>query len=103
MITRPSIWLLGTTGLRLGEAAGLQVGDVREGKIRVARQRHGLTVEPPKGGRGRDVPVPAFVQAKMDLKGRGADRVAVSWREIRSGSIPIAGGLESSSQRQRAR
>lgn len=29
----PLVWLLGTTGLRLGEAAGLQVGDVREGKI----------------------------------------------------------------------
>jgi integrase len=67
----PLVWLLGTTGLRLGEAAGLQVGDIREGKIRVARQRHGTTVEPPKGGRGRDVPIPAFVQARMDLQGRG--------------------------------
>lgn len=30
-----------------------------------------MTVEPPKGGRGRDGPVSAFVEAKMDLQGRG--------------------------------
>ncbi len=60
----PVVWLLGTTGLRIGEAAGLQVGDIGDGRLRVARQRHGAVIEPPKGGRGRDVPIPAFVSAK---------------------------------------
>lgn len=64
------VWLLGTSGLRLGEAAGLQVGDVRCGKLRVARQRHGSIVESPKGGRGRDVPVARFVLEQLELRGR---------------------------------
>lgn len=87
----PLVWLLGTTGLRIGEAAGLQVGDIREGRLRVARQRHGVTVEPPKGGRGRDVPIPSFLTAKLDtsdrppnawlFRGAGSDRLDVhSWR-----------------------
>ena len=85
------MWLLGTTGLRIGEAAGHQVGDLRDGKVRVARQRHGSVVEPPKGGRGRDVPVPTFVSAMLEasdrpaqewlFRGAGSDRLDVhSWR-----------------------
>ena len=81
----PVVWLLGTTGLRIGEAAGLQVGDIRDGRLRVARQRHGAIVEPPKGGRGRDVPIPA-VRVRDDSKrqtdqprsgcSKGWDRIA---------------------------
>lgn len=87
----PVVWLLGTTGLRIGEAAGLQVGDIQDGRLRVARQRHGAIVEPPKGGRGRDVPIPAFVAAMLETEDRpaqdwlfqgvGSDRLDVhSWR-----------------------
>jgi integrase len=70
----PLIWLLGTAGLRLGEAIGLQVGDVRGGRIRVARQvtstSGGLVVGPPKGGKNRDVPVAAFVLNILPTVGR---------------------------------
>jgi integrase len=87
----PLVWLLGTSGLRIGEAAGLQVGDFRDGRLRVVRQRHGSIVEPPKGGRGRDVPVPDFVDAMIEttnrrpeewlFRGISSDRLDIhSWR-----------------------
>jgi len=59
------VLLMGTTGLRIGEACGLDVGDVREKRIRV---RHEVS----KSDRGRDVPVPASVRALLPLKGRDA-------------------------------
>jgi integrase len=54
------IWTLGTTGLRIGEACALNVGDVdkRRGRLRVTRS---------KSGQGRDVPIPAKVLAMLDL------------------------------------
>ena len=54
------VWLLGTTGLRIGEACALDVGDVD-----VKRSR--LRVRKSKSGRGRDVPVPAKVLAMLDF------------------------------------
>lgn len=56
----PFVMLLGTTGLRLGEACALDVGDVdvRRGRVRVRRS---------KTGRGRDAPVPRSVLAMLDL------------------------------------
>jgi integrase len=74
----PMIWLLGTCGLRLGEAIGLQVGDVNlaRSRVRVARSvvvaSGGAVVGPPKSGKGRDVPVPAFVLDMLPVDGRGA-------------------------------
>lgn len=63
-------------GLRLGEAVGLQVGDIRGSQIRVARQitltSEGAVQGPPKHGRSRDVPVPAFVLNMLPLDGRTA-------------------------------
>lgn len=56
----PMIWLLGTTGLRIGEACALNVGDVsaKRGRLRVGRA---------KSGRGRDVPIAPKVLAMLDL------------------------------------
>lgn len=70
----PLIWLLGTVGLRLGEAVGLQVDDVRGARIRVVRQIASTSTGDvqglPKGGRRRDVPVPQFVLNMLPLEDR---------------------------------
>lgn len=60
----PMVWLLATTGLRVGECIALDVGDVDT-------RRRRLRVHRAKSGRGRDVPVPASVLAMLPLKGRG--------------------------------
>lgn len=54
------VLLLGTTGLRIGEAAALNVGsvDVRRRRVRVATS---------KNGEGRDVPVSRSLLARLDL------------------------------------
>lgn len=62
----PLVWLLATSGLRIGEAVGLDVGDVQ-----VARGR--VRVRKAKARRGRDVPVPASVLAMLPIQGRAAD------------------------------
>ena len=59
---RPLAWLLGTMGLRIGEATQLLVGDVDQARRRV-RVRGRTT----KTRRGRDVPIPAAVFAMLDL------------------------------------
>ena len=70
----PMVWLMGTTGMRVGEVAGLQVGDVGVRRIRVARavstSSRGRTIGTPKAGEGRDVPVLPFVHAMLPLEGR---------------------------------
>jgi len=53
--------VLGTTGLRIGEACALNVGDVD-------KKRGRLRVRESKSGRGRDVPIPAKLLAQLDLK-----------------------------------
>lgn len=60
----PMVWLLGTTGLRLGECVALDVSDVavKRGRLRVRRA---------KSGRGRDVPVPVSVLGMLDLSAPG--------------------------------
>lgn len=60
----PMVWLLATTGLRVGECIALDVGDVDT-------KRRRLRVRQSKGGQGRDVPVPASVLAMLPLRGRG--------------------------------
>ena len=68
------VWLLGTAGLRIGEAIGLQVGDVGSARVRVKRtvsyNSAGAFEGPPKSGKGRDVPVPGFVLAQLPTSGR---------------------------------
>lgn len=73
----PLIWLLGTGGLRIGEALGLQVQDVQATRVRVRRTvsqvAGGPVVGPPKSGKGRDVPVPAFVLGLLPTANRRPD------------------------------
>lgn len=59
---RPLVLLLGTCGLRIGEACGLNVGDVDP-----ERKRLRVRPEISKSPRGRDVPVPATTLAALDL------------------------------------
>jgi integrase len=54
------VWTLGTTGLRIGEACALNVGDV-------TRKSGRLQVRESKSGEPRSVPVPARVLAMYDL------------------------------------
>lgn len=56
------VWFLATTGVRVGEACALHVGDVTQ-----ARGHWRARVRVAKGGRGRDVPVPPSVVAMLDL------------------------------------
>ena len=55
------IWLLGTTGLRVGEACALNVGDVDAKRFR-------LRVHDSKTGAARDVPISEPVLAMLDLE-----------------------------------
>ena len=57
----PLVWMLGTTGLRIGEAVALNVGDVDAGRGRCRVRRS-------KTGAGRDVPVTGPVLAMLDLE-----------------------------------
>lgn len=61
----PMVRLLATSGLRIGEAAALSVGDVDV-------QRRRVRVRQAKGLRGRDVPVLASVLAVLPLAERDA-------------------------------
>jgi integrase len=74
--------LLAFTGLRFGEAAGLQVGDVdlERGRVTVnwsisELSRGGLHRDAPKTYRRRAVPIPAFVVARLRayVAGKPAD------------------------------
>lgn len=75
----PLVWLYATSGLRLGEAIGIRVGDVNlaTGRIRIATSvvdtSKGRQVGAPKGGKRRDVAVPRFVLDMLPLEGRPAD------------------------------
>lgn len=56
-----AIWLLGTTGVRISEAARLKVGDVDA-------KRGRLVVHEAKSREAREVPIPAWTIAVLDLK-----------------------------------
>lgn len=71
------------SGLRLGEAAGLQLGDVKIRRLEVRRQVQGATVKeieivPPKAGSARDVPVPDDL---VELLARHSNEVGVRGEE----------------------
>ena len=72
----PLLWVLGTVGLRIGEAADLQVADVRRGRLHVRGQvtiaSTGLVVGAPKHGSDREVPAPRFVLDLLPVEGSGA-------------------------------
>lgn len=62
---------LGTTGVRVGEAARLDVGDVD-------KRRRRARVRKSKNGEARDVPVPASVLSMLDLSRPATDPLFVS-------------------------
>lgn len=67
----PLVWLLGTCGLRLGEALGLDGADVDRLRRRISVRRsystssEGTELGPTKGAKRREVPVSAFVLAML--------------------------------------
>jgi integrase len=64
---RPLVYVLGTCGLRFGEAAELRWRDINQGKLSVRVSRSVTLVDnkfivgSPKGGKARTVSLPAFV------------------------------------------
>lgn len=60
------VWLMGTTGLRIGE-----VGSLRVGSFHAARSRIRVAAVDTKTRKGRDVPVPAKVAAMLPVDDRG--------------------------------
>lgn len=66
----PMVWLMATTGVQVGEAAALDVGDVVERRVG-ARQIWRARVRRSKSGVARDVPAPGIVVGMLDL-GRAA-------------------------------
>jgi integrase len=70
---RPMVLFLGTTGVRIGEACALNVGDVdlARGRVRVRKS---------KTGTARDVPVAASVLALLDLDRDRAEPLFVTQR-----------------------
>lgn len=71
-----AVWLLGTTGPRIGEAARLDVGDVDAGRGR-------LLVRRSKTGRAREVPIPASVVGMLDLDRARGEPLLLSPRGAR--------------------
>jgi integrase len=75
----PLIWLLGTTGLRVGEAAAIRVGDVDVARRRILVRQAvtyastGAVVDTPKNHQIREVPVSPGVLDMLPLEGRSPD------------------------------
>ena len=74
------VWLLATTGLRVGECCALNVGDVdaTRGRLRVRKS---------KNATARDVPVTASVLAMLDLKRAKSEPLFTS---ARGGRVEVA-------------
>lgn len=70
----PLVWMLATTGLRIGEACALNVGDVD-----IERRR--LRVRVSKSGVGRDVPVPASVLEMLSLNRERSEPLFTTLRD----------------------
>jgi len=88
------VLLLGTVGLRWGEAAALRVADVdflgrrillHENAVAVSGTTHVGTL---KGGRSRSVVVPKFVINELSLTCIGKDRDELIWPAADGGYLP---------------
>lgn len=66
----PMIWLLGSTGVRIGECCALLVGDVDA-------KRRRLRIRRSKNGHPRDAPLSAMVLAMLDLDREPSDPLFV--------------------------
>lgn len=93
------ILLLGTVGLRWGELAGLQVGDIHFLKRRIHVQRNAVTVGndvilgPMKTGQDRWVSIPAVVLDMLSPLFRGKLPGAWVWERPRTGGpLKLPGG-----------
>lgn len=83
---RVLVFLLGTTGLRFGEAIGLRVGDIDLARARIHVQRSTTDVrgrmvtDTPKNHRRRQVPIMGFLAADLAAVVHGAtmDRLVFS-------------------------
>ncbi len=75
------VLLLGTAGLRWGEAAGLQVGDIdfRHGTIRIHRNATGGIIQTLKGGEHRTVAVAPFVLKELAATVQGKSHDSLIW------------------------
>lgn len=95
---RTLVLLLGYCGLRFGEAAALQVGDVdtRGRRIRVRRsvtyvRKAGLVEGPTKNHSSRTVPVPAFLARLLATEINGRDPAALVFESARGGGYLTLG------------
>lgn len=86
------VYLLGTTGLRFGEAVALRVKDVDFLRRRINVTRNAVTVKQdviigtPKTGESRTVAVPADVLDALSVRAKGKGRDALLWTR-RYGSL----------------
>lgn len=87
----PFIRFLAYTGLRIGEAGGLQVGDVSGNKIHVLRSldsgEAGLVTTPTKGGQRRTVIIPDFLARDLAARTQGLDLDEWAWRAPQAGPV----------------
>lgn len=94
---RTLVLVLGYCGLRFGEAAALQVGDVDLGgrRIRIQRSvtyvaRRGLVEGPTKNHKARTVPIPASVARLLATEISGRDQAALVFESRRGGYLTVA-------------
>lgn len=95
------IWLLGTSGLRWGEAVGLQVGDInfQSGRIKVQRNAvkvdSAIVVGTPKTHERREVVVPRHVMRQLRDVCRGKRKSDWLWESPKGGPLrpPGPGGF----------
>lgn len=87
---KPLVYVLGTTGLRFGEAAELRWRDVDLENLRIRVSRAVALVDgefvigPPKSGKARTVSMPAFV---ADLLGERGDLDALVFPDAQGGHM----------------
>lgn len=93
---RTLVLVLGYCGLRFGEAAALQVGDVDidERRIRVRRsvtyvRKTGLVEGATKNHTNRSVPVPAFVADLLKTEIDGREKTALVFPSSRGGYLTL--------------
>ena len=89
------VWLLGTVGLRWGELAGLQVGDVDFLRGRITVRRNAVTVAnrvvvgTPKSHEARVVGVPRFVVEMLEPLTRGKAKGDWLWERECGGPLVL--------------
>ena len=95
---RTLVLVLGYCGLRFGEAAALQVGDVdvKVRRIRIRRsvtyvRKTGLMEGPTKNHTARTVPVPAFLAKLLETEIEGHDEGALVFPSARGGGYLTLG------------